>query len=183
MLNAHVDETPWSWRSIGRLFGDVFKDSRNVTVATTAVGAIPFYSSLPAIDMHGLTDRWVAHHGVSTPGNVGHRRAATLGYLILREVNIVLGHPWIVPNRKTRPTESSTWLPRDAKSFVQFAPGDVLPPQALIVEIPLDPDWALAFLYLTRHPAIDAAIATRGWIAFGGGGSGLHTSHFPDTAL
>ncbi|MBI3073834.1 MAG: hypothetical protein HYY84_17125 [Deltaproteobacteria bacterium] len=115
ILNSHIDQNDGNWPGIGRLLGRTFAGQRDVSIATTAAGAIPFYAKMRAIDMHGLTDRTVALHGIPTRGNVGHRRVAPLSYLIGRKVNLVFGHPWLVPNRATRPSEAQVWVPAFGK--------------------------------------------------------------------
>ncbi|UCH95034.1 MAG: hypothetical protein JSV88_32930 [Candidatus Aminicenantes bacterium] len=50
----------------------------NVVVANTEMGVIPYYSGLTCIDMAGLTDPHISHHGLS------------MGYLNKRKVDLIL---------------------------------------------------------------------------------------------
>ncbi|OGC41366.1 hypothetical protein A2548_02460, partial [candidate division WOR-1 bacterium RIFOXYD2_FULL_41_8] len=90
---------------IGKLLSRAFDKNAKVTIAVTAAGVVPYYSRLTTIDMHGLSDKWVALHGVRLkfkPGREllgnkpGHSKYATLGYLIKRKVNLLSIQPWIV---------------------------------------------------------------------------------------
>jgi hypothetical protein len=54
--------------AIGHLLDRAFARQRPL-VAVDAAGGVPYYSGLPALDMLGLTDRWIAHH---PPPDRGH---------------------------------------------------------------------------------------------------------------
>src|SRR5262249_30655721 len=75
-LRAWLEYPDRSWIMTGRALGEVFGDSAEpVWIATTAAGAIPFYSGLPTLDMFGLSDRYVARHGVlRRSSKPGHQR-------------------------------------------------------------------------------------------------------------
>jgi len=51
---------------------------RQVVVANTEMGVIPYYSGLTCLDMAGLTDPYTAHHGVS------------MDYLVKRKTDLIL---------------------------------------------------------------------------------------------
>jgi hypothetical protein len=65
-------------------------------VAVNAAGAIPFFSELPALDMLGLTDRWLALHPPTTfgTGPIGHELGD--GAYVLRRAPdiVVVSGPW-----------------------------------------------------------------------------------------
>lgn len=65
----------WQWDGVpvGKVLKRAFEKERP-RVAVDAAGSIPFYSGLPALDMLGLTDRYLAHH---RPKNMG---ASLLGH-------------------------------------------------------------------------------------------------------
>lgn len=86
------------WDEMGRVLGKSLHYDARVTIATTPAGAIPSYSRLKTIDMHGMNDRWVARHGDIIGSVPGHQRIASLSYLLEREVNIVIGYPWTKEN-------------------------------------------------------------------------------------
>src|SRR5204863_1945893 len=123
----------------------------SILLATTACGAIPYYSGMPTIDMHGLMDRWITRYGApSGLGKPGHLRIATLDYLIRRRVNLVLGHPHI---ELVQP-EVDPW---PLGSFASLKGWDGrLPPGVELVEVPLSPRYAMTMLYLTRTPLLDS---------------------------
>ena len=87
------------WTALGkRLRAEL--DGSDVLLATTAAGAIPYYSGLRTIDMWGLNDRVVVEKGNLAPATYlrpGHRRYATLQYLRDQKVNLVISHPRLVP--------------------------------------------------------------------------------------
>jgi hypothetical protein len=152
----------WDWVGIGKELGRLFGSASDLSIATSACGAIPYYSGLRTVDMLGLTDAWVAANGIPMDFPPGHRRAAPFEYLLRRRVNLVLGHPWVI-GPGTPPEE----LPEQAglRGFayvLEVRPGEI-PPAASLLFIPLGEGRSLVTLYLTPHPAIDAAIAANGW--------------------
>lgn len=58
---------PWDGAPVGKMLGRAFRTEQPL-IAVDAAGAIPYYSELPALDMLGLTDRYLAHH---RPANIG----------------------------------------------------------------------------------------------------------------
>ena len=161
MLGAHLTHPVQDWMGVGLTLGDAFEDDPTVRIATTAAGVIPYVSKLPAIDMLGLTDRWIARHGKPFGAQIGHDRVAPLSYLVEREVHLMLGQPWLV-----RPSPT-----RARYDFAELRQFHVLggeraasfPRTSAILEIPLDPRRHLVALYLRPHPAVERAIAERGW--------------------
>lgn len=84
------EETTRGWIVIGKWLRTIAAPDE--TVATTAAGAIPYYSGLRSLDMLGLNDRYVA--GLpDTSSRVGHRKLAPAGYLARQRITFVLGHP------------------------------------------------------------------------------------------
>jgi hypothetical protein len=76
--------------SLGRTLGQAFALEQPL-LAVTAAGALPFYSGLPALDMLGLNDRYLALH---PPADLGTGRIAhELGdgqYVLSREPDLVI---------------------------------------------------------------------------------------------
>lgn len=148
---------------VGEALGEELRGV-DVRVATSATGAVPFYSRVPAVDLLGLNDREVAREGVPAPASYtrpGHRRRATLSTLRHRGVNLVLGDPTVA---------SRGWLSdpahaRDAWGFVAstmgFAGAPV--PEARVVGIPVGGSASLLAWVLSSTPALDARIRERGW--------------------
>jgi arabinofuranosyltransferase len=64
-----AERETWQWdgQAVGTMLGRLFKQARPL-IAVDAAGAIPYYSKFPALDMLGLTDRYLAHH---RPRNIG----------------------------------------------------------------------------------------------------------------
>ena len=145
------------WSTAGRTLGELFRASGEpVLIATRAAGAIPYYSGLPTLDMHGLSDRWIALHGLVDPdAKPGHQRLATLDYLLRMQVNLVVGHPHIEPRSADLPGYP-------IESFVPRGPGNSIPPHAVLLEVPLNDRYRLILLYLVPNPGIDRIIHERG---------------------
>jgi hypothetical protein len=65
----------WQWdgQPVGNMLGRGFAKQQPL-IAVDAAGTIPFYSKLPALDMLGLNDRYLAHHRPKNMGNslIGH---------------------------------------------------------------------------------------------------------------
>lgn len=157
------------WRAVGEFLHANIAPTEGVVIATTAAGAIPFYSKLQAVDMLGLNDRWIAQHGLRiTPstrwfGNrPGHCRLASMDYLQQRGVHLVLNHPWIIGQQ-----EAGALVPFTAEK-IQHWPVFSAPLSAgtnlqqKIVVWPLPDNQSLITLYLTPHPAVDKAISATG---------------------
>jgi arabinofuranosyltransferase len=68
-----------SWAALGRALRKHAK--RGDTMALGAAGAAPFTSRLPNLDLYGLTDSWVSHHGSVVGSRPGHQRFAPRRYI------------------------------------------------------------------------------------------------------
>jgi arabinofuranosyltransferase len=163
-LEGHIYADYRSWAQVGEVLAELFGNAEEpVVIATSAAGAIPFYSGLEAVDMHGLTDPWIARNGdVYDPpySMLGHHKVAPFAYLVERDVNLVVGHPW-VDERKPgpRPPFGSFGL---ARFNIYDAPlADSVPDGAVmkVLEINLDERQRLYVLYLMRSDSIDAVLA------------------------
>src|SRR5262249_41168116 len=143
----------------GRRLGEIFHVGDDpVYIATTAAGAIPYYSGLRTLDMHGLSDRYIARHGVVLPlVKPGHQRIASLEYALRQRVNLVLGHPQIGPVSSELPSSAiEALLPRED-------PRTQVPPDARMLEVPLNDRYRILLLYLLPNPTVDRIIAERGY--------------------
>ena len=87
--------TTMRWAHLGRWLGRIAEEGESV--ATTAAGAIPYFSRLPAVDMLGLNDAVVARQPDLPGRRVGHRKLAGPAYLAERGVTFVLGEPYLSP--------------------------------------------------------------------------------------
>ncbi len=159
-LDGHITGEDENWRWVGKILGHHFADAETpVTIATTAAGAIPFYSRLPTVDMLGPSDRWVAREGAVIGLRAGHRRVATLEYLLRRDVHLVIGHPQV--RRRTSPPVTD--LRR--YTFEGLRP-ELLPDTTRIVDVPIDARFKISILYLTPHDDVDRVIEERGFQTF-----------------
>jgi len=61
---------------------------RNLVLAVTGAGAVPYYTDWPTVDRHGLNDRYIASLPLATRGVIGHERDAPEEYLERRKVVI-----------------------------------------------------------------------------------------------
>ena len=107
--------------------------------------------------MHGLTDRWVARHGVLRgTQRPGHQRIATLEYMLRRRVNLVIGHPLVQPLAAgARASTFDDFVVVDGRD-------DLVPPDARFVVVPLGAGQGLTVLCLVRSAAVDRAIVRHG---------------------
>lgn len=161
-LAAHLTGPVQDWLGVGRTLGAALGDDGTVRIATTAAGAIPYESGLPAVDMLGLTDAWIARHGKPFGAQLGHERVAPLSYLVAREVHLVLGQPWVI---RPSPPEREHYRFAELRELRTLggerAAG--FPPTSSVVEIPLAPDRHLVALYLRPHPAVERLLAQGAW--------------------
>ena len=169
-LAEHVTQAPENWAGIGSVLGRAFGRDSSVLIAATTAGAIPYYSGLRTIDMLGLNDPWVARHGRRFTSHAGHRRIATLNYLVSKGVNLVIGHPVMVNSDSEAGAVQLKWL------IQRLEPGDQVPGSARLVEIPIDRGYRLVALYLVKSERVDSVIARQGWRVWPvpPSGSGVH---------
>lgn len=151
-MNATLTQPSTQWINIGKKLRETFQPRHNdVLVASLPVGAIGYYSKMPIIDMLGLNDRWVARNGAHLGIRPGHSRIATIGYLLERRVNLVIGHP-VVTHRNER-------LPHLVNFF--GSPGyrspDV-PEQSTLIKMPLNQDQVVHLVYMVQHDYVDEQI-------------------------
>jgi hypothetical protein len=156
-LSEHVTQASENWAGIGSVLGRAFGADSMVLIATTAAGAIPYYSGLRTIDMLGLNDPWIARHGRRLTSHAGHRRIATLDYLESKGVNLVIGHPVMVSSDSEAAAVRLKWLVQGLE------PSDRVPESARLVEIPIDRGYRLVALYLMKSEHVDSVIARQGW--------------------
>jgi hypothetical protein len=62
---------------------------RDVPIAVTGAGAVPYYTGWTTIDILGLNDEYVAHLPLTRRGRLGHERRAPYEYLVQRGVVLV----------------------------------------------------------------------------------------------
>jgi len=163
-LENHVYQPDEAWAKAGEVLGELFGDEDDpAIIATTAAGVLPFRSRLPCIDMHGVTDAWVARNGIrANPrlANPGHQRAVPFSYLVKRRVNLVLGRIWV---EERKPGPPPAFGRQGLAGFSVHDPPyrQTLPEDAVmhVLEINLDDHYKLFVLYLMRSRHIDAVVA------------------------
>jgi arabinofuranosyltransferase len=72
LLRRYGDPDHFDWRTVGKVFDEVLP--RDVRIATTSAGIIPFFCARPCLDLHGLTDPEIARSPVdpANRGRMGH---------------------------------------------------------------------------------------------------------------
>jgi hypothetical protein len=160
-LQAHVSG-PLGWIRIGERLREDIAD-KDVSVAVTAAGAIPYFSELRAVDMLGLIDPWIPFHGVPVRSQPGHSKVGPVEYLLARGVNLVIGHPSFLDRSTEKPLQTYRLDDLLKIGYIIILDPASIPTQARMVEIPISDRFSLRALYLTPHPAIEAAITDKGW--------------------
>jgi hypothetical protein len=86
--NQRHDEIP-RWSAVGRSLAHSFP--AGTTIAAVPIGAVAYYSDLPAIDLVGLTDRSIAHTPLPTlgGGRAGHEKYNS-AYVLSRSPDVLL---------------------------------------------------------------------------------------------
>jgi arabinofuranosyltransferase len=109
------------------------------TIATTAVGVIPYYSRMPTVDLLGLNDVYVAHEVPPTADRPGHRKAAPEEYVLARRPRLLVFHPWITAEAPV-PSDGDTryWRERGYAFRTVVVPG-LQPPYWSYLEADVDP--------------------------------------------
>ncbi len=160
-LRAHLESESANWPGAGRALGELFAGAEPpVIIATTAAGAIPYYSRLPTVDMLGLNDLWLARHGSPKGTRPGHAKQAGVEYLLRRRVQLVLAHPWV--ERLSDPADGEATFPVYRLHDLLEVDPDLVPAGAKILEIPIDGRFGIKVLYLVPHPGVDEVIEERG---------------------
>jgi hypothetical protein len=161
-LEAHLTDPNGGWDGVGRALHRHFDEDSGVVIATSAAGAIPYYARLETVDMGGINDAWVARHGIVASDRPGHQRMATMEYLLSRKVHLLIGKPRFVRGAVAvrRP-----FYRHDVRgmSWVDFGV-ERLPADATMLQIPVEEGYWVLAVYLTPHPAVDAAIEAHGLV-------------------
>jgi arabinofuranosyltransferase len=162
MLQEHVKEPKTGWIEIGKSLDNLFSGDTTTIIATSASGAIPFYTKLKCIDLLGLSDKWIAQNGNQHWGKPGHERVATVEYLISRNVNILIGHPFVVEIGDTLYSFRTSL----AYILLRGMMGVQIPATSKLVEIPINSTHKLIVLCLIQNKFIDEAIVKYNWNVF-----------------
>ena len=143
-----------NWIGIGKTLGSIFGGSKNIILATTAAGAVPYYSNLETIDILGLNDKWIAKHGqYSGTTRPGHSKIATLDYLVKKKVNLIPCLDLIKDTSKIKyEYDILHWFIYSIKK------SDKLPVEMKIIVIPVENDYKMLVLYLNINSEVDYLI-------------------------
>ncbi len=151
-LAGHLTREDEHWIQIGKTLDSLFGPRHGVRIATTAAGAIPFYSKLPTVDMLGVNDPWVARHGFAASQIPGHQRITPISYLLRKHVNLVFSHPMVLPIDE--PVRHTLYVPIDLE-------GDIV--TVRVVELPLDAGHKVVAWYLSPDSTVDAVKRKCNW--------------------
>jgi arabinofuranosyltransferase len=142
----HKNQTagPVNRQIIGATLGKFFnkKSADDVIIAVTAAGAIPFYSGLRTIDMHGLNTKEVLNHTMKSDNPLaGHQRIANFHYLARTPATFIISaHQWVCDSHQPRPYH-----------YHYFK----LP----VLLIPVDKNCSAIAYYLHPHPDVETLLA------------------------
>jgi hypothetical protein len=159
-----------NWRAMGIRLRDSLSPDSEVAIAVSPAGAIPYYSGLRTVDIIGLNDRWVARYGHAR-GNRGcvvclaHQRLATIDYLNRSNINLIIGHPQLVSYSTPEPSSEAAARVVAEMFFLEDMDFENLPPDSMLLRIPLHDDVAFAAAYIHHDPEIDRLIAAGVWRA------------------
>jgi arabinofuranosyltransferase len=131
LLRRYTDPGRFDWRTAARVFDEVLP--RDVHIATTSAGIIPYFCDRPCLDLHGLTDARIGRQPVDprSRGRLGHEHwLQDLAAIRARGVDVVL--EWADPNLYPRAVATP---PRDGGELVSVA----LPDQRYVDFTLLDP--------------------------------------------
>ncbi len=110
---AQMKRNSFLWSKAGQALGRLMPPG--TTIATTAAGAIPYWSKLPSIDQSGLCDRYTAKVK-SDPWMLdrpGHNKQATKAHLEDLKPELILWHPQIADaTTLMAPSPVENYLPR-----------------------------------------------------------------------
>ena len=133
---------------------------RDVRVAITCAGVLPYLTDLPTLDLLGLNDRDVALEGDPVKpayawlGNrPGHCRMATWPMVVEKRVNLLINFAWTadrVPEWRTVADLNAAW----PRFHVEIPSGT----EARVVWWPIAGGRHWPMVYVADHPAVDEAI-------------------------
>lgn len=82
-VGQYGDVRAWEGRFFKRLVDAGLLQPTDL-IATRGAGAMPYYSELPILDLHGLNDVTIAHQPIEERGIISHEKVATLEYVQAR---------------------------------------------------------------------------------------------------
>jgi arabinofuranosyltransferase len=136
----------------------------DVVIGLFAVGAVPYYSRLATVDMYGLNSRDVATAGDALDRSAwrpGHRVQASLQQLHDHGVNLVIGHPRLVPLGVLNQGSAEPMCRSFIRAMMSSRTETVH--DTAVVQMPVSPRVGLLMWYLTPHPRVDELVASGQW--------------------
>lgn len=79
-VGQYGDVRAWEGRFFRRLVEEGYLEPTDL-IATRGAGAMPYYSGLPILDLHGLNDVHIAHQPVGERGVISHEKVASIEYV------------------------------------------------------------------------------------------------------
>jgi arabinofuranosyltransferase len=149
-LSHSLYEKPVNWIDVGKVLHKLFYTGspNDVLIATTAAGAIAYFSELNTIDQLGLNTRAIRNYGEKFMDIPGHNMRISIKYLQIARVNLVIDHPMYSPNIP---------ICRNYPQFPFHKPLYGVP----MLMIPIVPGSYLITYYLTKHPKVERLIKER----------------------
>jgi arabinofuranosyltransferase len=154
-----ADTAEWSaiGKGLRRAFPIGMWEGSTVKIATTAAGAVPFFSKLWTFDLVGLNTPAVSREGVPHLALPGHFHHATVAQVRSAGVNLVLGRPEAMA--------SGDW-PRQSLERCRVAPNyfrnggaGYEDTKIRVVAVPLEDGRICPMWYLTPSAEVEAALA------------------------
>jgi hypothetical protein len=106
-----IDSIGWLKKFVakGKAIGTYLQKSypEGTSIATTAAGAIPYYSRFTTQDFLGLNDEYIAHNLKPTLKRPGHRFIASRKFIKYWDSDIIIYHP-ICTRKKPKPRPGLT---------------------------------------------------------------------------
>ena len=138
------------WIATGKAMRQHYSPADGLRLSATTAGALPYYSEQYTLDMHGLSEPWVARHGDAFIPVPGHYKIAPADYLLKQGVHLNFQIP-------------ITWRPGDGELCAQVREGfydlhKLKGAGASIVHMPLGDGRVVLVMYLKRHEAVEAKL-------------------------
>jgi arabinofuranosyltransferase len=157
---VHGQEGQPGWIEAGRSLGELFPGGAGapgqVVIGLQPAGAIPFASDLPAVDILGLNDRWIAEHGTRIDRRPGHLVRAPLPYLVERRVNLLVESPMFVQRDERRCYGVNDLVRMSVDEVTDWRR---LPAGTQVLEVPVGDKFSLVTVLLRSNERIDDVVA------------------------
>ncbi len=191
MLRGHLYAPGEHWVGIGKALAAAFRPSDGVVIATTAAGAIPYYSGLRSVDMLGLNEPpavkkspdLASAGGETNLGDTDGRsadawnRGEGVGAIDERSRGVLVsdipGHQRVLTYEYLNARGVNLVLSHPVVTRVGEPAGALPllptsgPPHlnARVIRMPIGDGYQVEMLYIRPNPAVDSALARHGWPA------------------